>query len=220
MTDHPGAVVFDFDDTLLIGESTGQWLRWALGRARWNKAMVLGLAILWWPLLRLGERNYRRGVSLLLWAATWRWPQGRLSASFQNFTREFQRGATRLRWNEAVCAELDAAVRRGQRVVVVTAAPKELAQAMLRSRWPRLAVVGTQLRLLRGGWVAIELCRGLAKLEALARKGVAPPFSAVYTDSAVDLPLLAEARTRVFVGQDVWSLRELDRLGLVPDRRL
>lgn len=220
MTDNPGAVVFDFDDTLLVGESTGQWLRWALRRARWNKFLVLGLAPLWWPLLRSGERNYRRGVSLLMWAATWRWPQGRLSASFEKFTREFQNGATRLRWNEPVCAELDAAVRRGQRVVVVTAAPQELAQDMLRSRWPRLAVLGTQLCQRRGGWVAVELCRGPAKLDVLTRKGVTPPYSAVYSDSAVDLPLFAEARVRVFVGQDVWSLREFDRLGLVPDRRL
>lgn len=220
MSDTPGAVVFDFDDTLLVGESTGQWFRTALRRDPWRKALVLLLAPVWWLLLHTGERNYRRGVSLLLWASTWRWPQARLQASFQKFAADFQRGETRLRWHEPVCAELDAALRRGLRVVVATAAPQELAQAMLRSRWPRLAVFGTALRQYRGGWVAVELCRGAAKLDALARKGVLPPFTAAYTDSVVDLPLLAEARTKVFVGQDARSLQALGRLGVVPDRRL
>lgn len=220
MSDTPGAVIFDFDDTLIVGESTGQWLRRALARARWNKLLVLLLAPLWWLLLRSGERNYRRGASLLLWAATWRWRRAQLSAAFQSFAAAFQRGDTRLRWNEPVCAELDGALRRGQRVVVVSAAPVELAQALLRSRWPRLAVLGTTLRLHRGGWIADTWCRGPDKLDALYRKGVQPPYAAVYSDSFVDLPLFEQAQVKVLVGNDARTLRAFERLGQVPDRRL
>lgn len=219
MSDHAGPNVFDFDDTLIHGESTGCWLRVQLRASWWRKALVLLLAPLWGLQMQFA-RSRKRGVSLLLWATTLGYSPGRLQRSFDAFAQAFRNGQTPLRWHEAVCAELDAGLRRGERAVVVTAAPQALAAALLRTRWPRLAVLGSTLRQFRRGWVGEVYCRGAVKLEVLARKGYLPPFTSAYSDSIVDLPLFENARTRIFVGTDAASLRELDRRGLTPERRL
>ena len=217
MSETAGLSLFDFDDTLIHGDSTGRWIRAQLSKSWWRRALVVLLLPAWALLMRIPSSR-KRGVSLLLWATTLGYSAGRLQRSFEQFALDFQRGETVLRWNEGVCAELDGTLRRGSRAVVVTAAPQALAVAMLHTRWPRLAVLGSSLRLHRKGWVGDVYCRGATKLDVLARKGYLPPFAAVYSDSSTVLPLFQNARMCAFVGSDAASLRELDRAGIVPNR--
>lgn len=211
--------VFDFDGTLTSGDCFGLWLRLQFALSGGRKLLGYLLAPFALTMLKV-ERWRRSGVELLLWGATVRRSEAAVEASFKRFSESFLRGELPLRWNETVCARLDECLRNGERVVVVTAAPLKLAMPMLRARWPRLAVFGSTLKPHRGGLVGDFYCRGEAKLQALARKGISPPFAAVYSDSHDDWPLFGAAQRRVFVGDHAKSLRLLEARLLPPHERI
>ena len=81
-------------------------------------------------------------------------------------------------------------------------------------------MVGSTVRPAFGGFIGAEHTIGPRKLVALARSGIHPPFAAVYTDSALDLPLLCETARPVLVFPDPRSAARVHRrLGPVETLR-
>ena len=101
------------------------------------------------------------------------------------------------RWPSTCCASHREA---GDRVIVATGAPPELARAILAfAGHGDLPVIGTRLGPKYGSIVAVRHCHYRMKMRMLADAGYGGPVEAAYTDSSADLPLLHAARKPVVV---------------------
>ncbi len=74
-----------------------------------------------------------------------------------------------------------------------------------------MPVVGSSVKPAFGGYIGVEHTIGPRKLVALARHDIRPPFAAVYSDSARDLPLLCETARPVLVCPDARSVAKVHR---------
>ena len=88
----------------------------------------------------------------------------------------------------------------GDRVVVATGAPPELAREILEFvAHHDVPVVGTQVGPRLGGVVAVRHCHHQMKMAMLREAGYTQPVAIAYTDSSADLPLLQAAQKPVVV---------------------
>lgn len=195
------AVLFDFDGTLVRGDCAAAYLRARLTDSTWRK-LVAGLT---WPFLRPGFAWWRSAwlpASFYTWLAT----VGRTAESLEEAREDFLQDCALRRDALLIApavARLRAHVAAGDRVVIVTGAEAELARGLWRALGgPDVELVGSTVRAAFGGYVGVEHTIGPRKLAALARCGINPPFAAVYTDSALDLPLLCETARPVLVRPD------------------
>lgn len=194
-------VLFDFDGTLVRGDCAASWLRGQL-RSDPLRKIVAGLSF---PVLALGFAWWRSAwlpASFYTWLATVGRTQDALHEAREDFLRDCAGRRDELLIAPAV-ARLNAHLAAGDRVVIVTGAEASLA----RDLWKALGqtdvpVVGSSVRPAFGGYIGVEHTIGPRKLVALARSGIHPPFAAVYTDSARDLPLLCETARPVLVCPD------------------
>lgn len=209
--------VFDMDGTLLNGDSTALWLWARVRRSPMRALAALAAGPLAIPMVAL-PRTRRAGASILLWIATVGLTERELLASCERFGRAFAAGANGLAWKAPALAALDDHVRTGDRVVVVTAAPTCLAQALLRTLDRPVEVLGTSLKPRFGGWIADIHCRNQRKCQALAEAGHGARWAYAYTDSLDDLPLLRGADRPVIVKGGKAAERRLLRAGLCNGR--
>jgi phosphatidylglycerophosphatase C len=205
--------VFDLDGTLLDGDSTALWL-WGRVRRSLPRAIVtLLVAPVAVPMVLI-PRTRRAGASILLWIATVGLSEPALRASCADFAERFRTGALPLRWRNLGLAALDAHLAAGDRVVIVTAAPAMLAQALVAPLDRPIVVLGTSLKRRAGGWVADVHCRNLRKCQALAEAGHGVRWAYAYTDSLDDLPLLRGADRPTIVKGGQAAQQRLSRAGL------
>ena len=121
---------------------------------------------------------------------------------------------------EAAIADAIACLRAhrsaGDRVVVATACEETLARGFLTAiGLGDVDVVGSTGRL----WPPrVRRANGGSKVAALIERGYPPPWSAAYSDSPSDLPLLAGATRPVLVNADAKAVRQVARgLGRRPE---
>ena len=89
---------------------------------------------------------------------------------------------------------------RGDRVLVATGAPPELARAILAFvAHADVPVIGTLLGPRLGGMGALRHCHHAMKMTMLRAAGFTQPVEEAYSDSSADLPLLHAARKPVVV---------------------
>lgn len=209
--------VFDLDGTLLDGDSTALWLWRRVRRSplRWLAAMLAAPVAI--PMV-IAPRTRRAGASILLWIATAGLSERELRASCADFADRFQAGALPLRWRGPGMETLDEHLAHGDEVVVVTAAPTLLAQALITPLGRPIVVLGTSLKRRAGGWVADVHCRNQRKCQALAEAGHGKRWAYAYTDSLDDLPLLRGADAPMIVGCGKAAKRRLSRAGLPNGR--
>jgi phosphatidylglycerophosphatase C len=188
------SAVFDLDGTLLVGDSTGHWLRQTLRASPLRFAAGLALMPAAGPLL-LHPVSRAAGAMPLLWLASLGLDERALRASFAAFVDGVQRGQGPLRWRERGLQTLERHLAQGHRVVVVTGAPALLARALLDARGlgQRVTVLGTLLRSSARGWTVYRHCHGMEKCRFLAEAGYGSAWSYAYSDSAEDAPILARA---------------------------
>jgi phosphatidylglycerophosphatase C len=205
--------VFDLDGTLLDGDSTALWLWGRVRRSplRWLAAMLVAPVAI--PMVVV-PRTRRTGASILLWIATVGLDERALRESCADFAERFQARALPLRWREPGMETLDAHLARGDEVVIVTAAPTLLAQALVAPLGRPIVVLGTSLKHRAGGWVADVHCRNQRKCQALAEAGHGQRWAYAYTDSLDDLPLLRGADAPMIVGCGKVARRRLSRARL------
>ena len=88
----------------------------------------------------------------------------------------------------------------GDRVIVATGAPPELARAILAFvAHEDVPVIGTQVGPRLGAIGAIRHCHHEMKVRMIREAGYTAPIQRAYTDSSADLPLLLAAETPVVV---------------------
>jgi phosphatidylglycerophosphatase C len=209
--------VFDMDGTLLNGDSTALWLWERAKRSPLRLIATLAVAPVAVPMVALPFTR-RAGASILLWIATAGLSEQQLLASCDDFARAFVEKRCSLAWKPQALAALDGHVAAGDRVVVVTAAPTCLANALLRTLDQRVDVLGTSLKPGLGGWIANIHCRNQRKCQALAEAGHGARWAYAYTDSLDDLPILRAADKPVIVKGGKAAERRLFRAGLMNGR--
>jgi phosphatidylglycerophosphatase C len=211
--------VFDLDGTLLDGDSTALWLWDRFQGSVLRLAVALLVAPVAVPMVLIpGSR--RLGASILLWIATFGLDAKALDRSFADFAARFHARTLPLEWRGQGLAALDAHLAGGARVVIVTAAPALLAQALVTPLRKPIVVLGTSLKRKAGGWVADIHCRHRRKCQALAEAGHGARWAYAYTDSLDDLPLLQGADHPVIVKGGRTAQQRLSRAGLPRGRAL
>ncbi|MDY0022069.1 HAD family hydrolase [Arenimonas caeni] len=198
-------VLFDFDGTLVRGDCAAAWLRDLLASHPLRRLAaglsfpVLKPAFGWWRVAWMPASFY-----------TWLATVGRTDEALAEAREDFLRGCAARREQLLITPavlRLHAHLAAGDEVVIVTGAEAGLARALWRALGqPEVPVVGSSVRPALGGYIGAEHTVGPRKLVALERAGIRPPFAAVYSDSAIDLPLLCETARPVLVRPDPRSL--------------
>jgi phosphatidylglycerophosphatase C len=195
--------VFDLDGVLLRGDAVTLFLAGRLRRAPVRVLPLLAAA----PVLALGAvAGPTRPTAARLLTALATGEDG-VAAAYRDAVA---------RRPEAVVAEALACVRAhraaGDRVVVATAAEESLARGFLAALGLEdVEVVGSS------GWTRVH---GEEKVRALTERGFPPPWTAVYSDSASDLPLFAGTPRPVLVNGSSTAAAQVARvLGAPPGRR-
>lgn len=191
-------VVFDFDHTLYDGDSGGHLVAWLIKRS-WPRriaallaAPILGPMVAWLP-------TRRAGISGFLWIGTFGLHRQRqLDALIDRYVAA---NAARLRARLLPVA-LEVLHRHrvaGDRVVIATGAPPELARAILDFvAHEDLPVVGSIEAPFLGGLVTARHCHHANKMRMLWDAGY-DRIAMAYSDSSADLPLLQAAQKPVVV---------------------
>jgi phosphatidylglycerophosphatase C len=216
--DDAQVVVFDFDHTLFDGDSFTHALRWMLKRHTWRwvaavlATPVLGPMVAWLPLRR-------RGIGGYVWIATLGLHRRR---SLDELLDRYVAGHTEELKDLLLPIGLDAMHRHraaGDRVVIATGAPPELARAILKFVVHEdVPVIGTAVGPRFGAVVATRHCHNEEKVRMLRERGYGN-IAVAYTDSSADLPLLLAARTPVVVNPKAEKI-DMFRRVLPPGTRI
>jgi phosphatidylglycerophosphatase C len=189
-------VVFDFDHTLYDGDSGAHFVSWLIKRRRWRKALALLAAPLLLPMVAwLPSR--RRGISGFLWIGTVGAGPGieRLIDAYV----QANTASIRARLLPKALAVLHRHRSEGDRVLIATGAPPELARAILDFvAHEDLPVIGSLGERFLGGYVTTQHCHAENKMRMIWDAGY-DQVAIAYSDSAADLPLLQAARHPVVV---------------------
>ena len=196
-------VVFDFDHTLYDGDSGGHLVAWLIRRSWPRRIAALLAAPLLAPMLAFLPTR-RHGISGFLWIGTFEPFQSGMRRRRQLDTlidRYVAANAARLRARLLPVAleVLHRHRKAGDRVVIATGAPPELARAILDFvAHEDLPVVGSIEAPLLGGLVTAQHCHHENKMRMLWDAGY-DQIAAAYSDSSADLPLLRAAKKPVVV---------------------
>lgn len=192
-------VVFDFDHTLYDGDSGTHLFKWLIGRAWWRMLLALlivpvcGPMIAWMP-------TRRRGISGFVWVGTLGM---RTVADFDTETDRYvmvHTDAIKERLLPIALDVLRAHREAGDRVVIATGAPPELARAILAFvAHEDLPVIGTRVGPKFGAIGAVRHCHYRMKMTMIRDAGFTAPVDKAYSDSSADLPLLQAAQHPVVV---------------------
>lgn len=192
-------VVFDFDHTLYHGDSGSHLFKWLIRRSWWRMLLALLIAPVFAPLIAFLPTR-RVGIGAFVWAGTVGFHRRRdLDALIDRYvathTAEIEQ-----RLLPIALAVLHRHREQGDRVVIATGAPPELARAILAFvAHEDVPVVGTLVGPRLGGIGATRHCHHEMKMTMLRDAGYTGPIAIAYSDSSVDLPLLKAALKPVVV---------------------
>ncbi|MEO6103333.1 MAG: haloacid dehalogenase-like hydrolase, partial [Pseudoxanthomonas sp.] len=180
-------VVFDFDHTLYDGDSFGHVLRWLLKRnplrttAAIAASLVLGPMVAWLPTRRLG-------ISAYVWIATLGLHGRRSFDALLDLYVDTHKQEIRQRLLPVALEVLRGHRIAGDRVVIATGAPPELARAILAFvAHQDVPVIGTAVGPRFGAVVATRHCHNQEKVRMLHERGY-EAVAVAYSDSSADLP--------------------------------
>jgi phosphatidylglycerophosphatase C len=189
-------VVFDFDHTLYDGDSGAHLVAWLVRRARWRRLLAVVAAPLLAPLVAWLPTR-RRGISGFLWIGTV--GEARPIDALIDAYVAANAAAIRARLLPKALEVLHRHRVAGDRVLVATGAPPELARAILDFvAHQDLPIVGSLGERFLGGYVTAEHCHARNKMRMIWDHGY-DQVEVAYSDSAADLPLLKAARKPVVV---------------------
>ena len=190
-------VVFDFDHTLYDGDSGSHLFAWLLRRSAWRLALALLVAPLAAPLIAYLPTR-RHGISVFVWIGS----VGLDVAAFNRMIDRYvqtHRDAIRARLLPTALAVLQRHRTAGDRVLVATGAPPELARAILAFvAHDDVPVIGTRIAPRFGGIGPQLHCHSHTKMRMIRDAGYGA-IDVAYSDSSADLPLLQAARRPVVV---------------------
>ncbi|MBB1472895.1 MULTISPECIES: haloacid dehalogenase-like hydrolase [unclassified Luteimonas] len=191
-------VVFDFDHTLYDGDSGSHLFAWLIRRSPWRTALALVMAPVFAPMVAFLPTR-RVGISAFVWAGTVGFHRRRDLDDLIDTYVDGHVEAIRAKLLPVALAVMQAHRERGDRVVVATGAPPELARAILAFvAHEDVPVVGTLAGPRFGAVVAVRHCHNEEKMRMLRERGWGD-IAIAYSDSSADLPLLRAARSPVVV---------------------
>ena len=191
-------VVFDFDHTLYDGDSGSHLFAWMIKRRWWRRLLALLLAPVFGPMVAFLPTR-RTGISGFVWAGTVGLRRIRDIDALIDAYVELHADDIRGRLLPVALDVFHRHRERGDRVVVATGAPPELARAILAFvAHEDVPVVGTIAGPRMGAIVAVRHCHNEEKMRMLRELGWGD-IDAAYSDSSADLPLLLAARSPVVV---------------------
>lgn len=196
-------VVFDFDHTLYDGDSGSHLVAWLIRRDWWRMLVAaLALPILLPMIAWLPTR--RRGVSGLLWIGTVGTRAsgvhggGHMDDLIDAYVAD-DAANIRARLLPVALQVLHRHRTAGDRVLIATGAPPELARAILDFvAHEDLPVIGSLGAPFLGGFVTELHCHAHNKMRMIWDHGY-DRIAIAYSDSSADLPLLKAARRPVVV---------------------
>jgi len=198
MADAP-LVVFDFDHTLYDGDSGGHLFAWLIRRSWWRRVLALLIAPVFAPLIAFLPTR-RVGIGAFVWAGTVGFHRPR---DLDQLIDRYVLKHTEQIKQRLLPVALEVLHRHrvaGDRVVIATGAPPELARAILAFvAHEDVPVVGTQVGPRWGGVGAQRHCHSEMKMTMLREAGYTGPIAMAYSDSSADLPLLKSAQKPVVV---------------------
>ena len=205
-------VVFDFDHTLYDGDSGSHLFKWLIERDWWRRLLALLIAPVAGPMVAWLPTR-RAGISAFVWVGTIGLHRSRdLDSMIDEYVRLH---ATSIR-ERLLPVALDVLHRHreaGDRVVVATGAPPELARAILAFvAHEDVPVIGTLVGPKFGAVGALRHCHSHMKMTMLRGAGYTQPVAIAYTDSSADLPLLQAAQHPVVVNPKASSVEMFRRV--------
>ena len=191
-------VVFDFDHTLYDGDSGSHLFAWLIRRSWWRTALALLAAPLLGPLIAfLPTRRF--GISGFVWIGTVGMHRSSTVDVLTDLYVAADREAIGRRLLPHALGVLQQHLDAGDRVVIATGAPPELARAILSFvAHERVPVIGTAVGPRFGAVIATRHCHAEEKMRMLREAGYTQ-IDVAYSDSSADLPLLKAARHPVVV---------------------
>lgn len=204
-------VVFDFDHTLYDGDSGTHLFAWLIKRSWWRQALALLVTPVCGPMIAfLPTRRY--GISAFVWIGTiGLHSRGSLDALIDRYVARHA-DAIRPRLLPVALEVLHAHREAGDRVVIATGAPPELARAILAFvAHEAVPVIGTVVGPKFGGVGAKRHCHAEEKMRMLREHGYGD-IDIAYSDSSADVPLLKAARAPVVVNPKHGSIAMFRRI--------
>ena len=164
-------VVFDFDHTLYDGDSGSHLFAWLIRRSWWRTALALLATPLLGPMVAfLPTRRY--GISGYVWIGTVGMPGPRtLEGVIDRYVARHE-AQIRARLLPVALEVLHRHREAGDRVVIATGAPPELARAILAFvAHEAVPVIGSQVGPRLGAIVAVRHCHAEEKMRMLRERG-------------------------------------------------
>ena len=204
-------VVFDFDHTLYDGDSGTHLFAWLIKRSWWRKALALLVTPVCGPMIAFLPTR-RRGISAYVWIGTiGLHSRGSLDALIDRYVA-LHADAIRPRLLPVALEVLHAHREAGDRVVIATGAPPELARAILAFvAHEAVPVIGTVVGPKFGGVGARRHCHAEEKMRMLREHGYGD-IDIAYSDSSADVPLLKAAKAPVVVNPKHGSIAMFRRI--------
>lgn len=192
-------IVFDFDHTLYDGDSGGHLVRWLLLRNPLRAAAAVLASIVLGPMIA-SMPTRRRGISGFLWIGTIGLHRRRdLDLLIDRYVARHSE-TLKARLLPIALDVLHHHLLAGDRVVIATGAPPELAREILRFvAHEKVPVIGTKVGPRFGAVMAIRHCHAEEKVRMLRDAGYVDDIASAYSDSRADLPLLETALNPVVV---------------------
>lgn len=192
-------VVFDFDHTLYDGDSGAHLVRWLLLRNPLRAAAALLAAIVLGPMIAFLPTR-RRGISGFLWIGTIGLHRRRdLDLLIDRYVARHSK-QLQARLLPVALDVLHHHLAAGDRVLIATGAPPELAREILRFvAHEQVPVIGTRVGPRFGAVMAIRHCHAEEKVSMIRDAGHRATIATAYSDSSADLPLLQAAQKPVVV---------------------
>lgn len=204
-------VVFDFDHTLYDGDSGTHLFTWLIKRSWWRMALALLVSPVFGSMTAfLPTRRY--GISAFVWIGTvGLQSRGSLDALIDRYVATHA-AEIRTRLLPVALDVLHAHREAGDRVVIATGAPPELARAILTFvAHESVPVIGTVVGPKLGAITATRHCHSEEKMRMLRERGYGD-IDICYSDSSADLPLLKAAKTPVVVNPKTGTIAMFRRV--------
>ena len=199
-------MVFDFDHTLYDGDSGTHLFKWLIKRDVWRVALALLIAPVFAPMIAFLPTR-RRGISAFVWVGTIGLHRRR---DLDDLIDRYVMANDALLKARLLPIALDVLHQHrqaGDRVIVATGAPPELARAILAFvAHEDVPVIGTLVGPKFGAIGAIRHCHHEMKVTMIRDAGYIDPIQRAYSDSSADLPLLQAALEPVVVNPKASSV--------------
>lgn len=198
----PDIVVYDMDGTLFRGDCGGAFITQQIKGNFLRLLLAIVIAPIAFPMLHIPSLR-KIGVSAFLWIASVGIDEAAYSEILGQFINKY-----RIKPIDAVLSECRKDIAEGRKVVIATGAGREMTKAFMQrlDLLEHVHLVTSQSKRFFGGMISAVQCNGETKLEELIKHGHPPPYLRVYSDSAMDLPILRSTNKAYLV-----NYREKDR---------